>query len=96
MNLVGGYSLRGDFFSGNKVFCLLCWTGHAVSTELLLVSWALGIMRFRGLLAQKSEHQFGFNQNRPQSLRVCPSPAGKRAQVQALGSRTERPAPLFP
>ena len=59
------------------------------------MSWALGIMRFPGLLAQKSEHQFGFNQNQLQSLPVCPSPAGKRAQVQALGSRIERPAPRF-
>ena len=63
--------------------------------SLLLLSWALGIMRFLGLLAQKSEQQFGFNQNQPQSLPVCPSPAGKRAQGQALGNRTERLAPHF-
>ena len=69
--------------------------GHAVSPEFaspVLGSWHHA---FPGLLAQKSEQQFGFNQNQPQSLPVCPSPAGKRAQGQALGNRTERLAPHF-
>lgn len=55
---------------------------HVVSPELLLLSWASCVS---GLLTQKSEQQFGFNQNQPQSLPVCPS-AGKRHRVRPLGT----------